>query len=145
MFVVAMTIAVLGAIGMWAIQSAALEVRMAGFGRQATQTHYLAEYGALAATAFDEIIVREDKSLRGRAAGVSAANVVVGAIDPNERTHGRGIARMRDAGIAVDVVDDPRCHDLIERFAFSVRGLSPRRRCPAHDASPSPSNAISTQ
>ena len=37
------------------------------------------QYGALAATAFDEIIVREDKNLRGRAAGVSAANVVEGA------------------------------------------------------------------
>jgi hypothetical protein len=49
MFVVAMTIAVLGAIGMWAIQSAALEVRMAGYERQSAQTHYLAEYGALAA------------------------------------------------------------------------------------------------
>jgi cyanophycin synthetase len=36
------------------------------------------EYGALAATAFDEIIVREDKNLRGRAPGVSATNVVEG-------------------------------------------------------------------
>jgi cyanophycin synthetase len=36
------------------------------------------EYGALAAGAFDEIIVREDKHLRGRAAGESAANVIEG-------------------------------------------------------------------
>jgi cyanophycin synthetase len=36
------------------------------------------EYGALAAAAFDEIIVREDKNLRGRAPGVSATNVVEG-------------------------------------------------------------------
>jgi cyanophycin synthetase len=36
------------------------------------------EYGALAAGAFDEIIVREDKHLRGRAPGVSAANVTDG-------------------------------------------------------------------
>ena len=36
------------------------------------------EYGALASGAFDEIIVREDKHLRGRAAGVSANNVVEG-------------------------------------------------------------------
>ncbi|HEY2510373.1 MAG TPA: pilus assembly PilX N-terminal domain-containing protein [Polyangiaceae bacterium] len=49
MFVVAMTIAVLSAIGVWAIQSAALEVRMAGYERQNAQTHYLAEYGILAA------------------------------------------------------------------------------------------------
>ncbi len=37
------------------------------------------EYGALAATAFDEIIVREDENLRGRPAGVSADNVLEGA------------------------------------------------------------------
>jgi cyanophycin synthetase len=36
------------------------------------------EYGALAASAFDEIIVREDKHLRGRAPGESARNVVEG-------------------------------------------------------------------
>jgi cyanophycin synthetase len=36
------------------------------------------EYGALAAGAFDEIIVREDKNLRGRAPGESASNVVQG-------------------------------------------------------------------
>jgi cyanophycin synthetase len=36
-------------------------------------------YGAIAATAFDQIIVREDKHLRGRKPGESAANVVAGA------------------------------------------------------------------
>ena len=36
------------------------------------------EYGALAGTAFDEIIIREDKNLRGRQAGETAANVVDG-------------------------------------------------------------------
>jgi cyanophycin synthetase len=36
------------------------------------------EYGAIAATAFDEIIVREDKNLRGRAPGESAAHVMEG-------------------------------------------------------------------
>ncbi len=36
-------------------------------------------YGAVAATAFDEIIVREDKNRRGRQPGESAANVVAGA------------------------------------------------------------------
>jgi hypothetical protein len=52
MFVVAMTIAVLSTVGAWALQSAALEVRMAGYERQSTQTHYLTEYG-LVATAQD--------------------------------------------------------------------------------------------
>ena len=36
------------------------------------------EFGSIAARAFDEIIVREDKNLRGRAPGVSAGNVVDG-------------------------------------------------------------------
>jgi cyanophycin synthetase len=36
------------------------------------------EYGALAATAFDEILVREDKHLRGREPGVSASHVIEG-------------------------------------------------------------------
>jgi cyanophycin synthetase len=36
------------------------------------------EYGAIAAGAFDEIIVREDKNLRGRAPGETATNVIAG-------------------------------------------------------------------
>jgi hypothetical protein len=47
-FVVAMTLAVLAAIGAWAMQSAATEVRTAGYERQNSQTHYLSEYGAFA-------------------------------------------------------------------------------------------------
>ncbi len=35
-------------------------------------------YGALAATAFDEIVIREDRNLRGRKPGETAANVVAG-------------------------------------------------------------------
>ncbi|MEA2538048.1 MAG: cyanophycin synthetase, partial [Chloroflexota bacterium] len=36
------------------------------------------DYGAIAARAFDEIYVREDRNLRGRPAGETAANVVAG-------------------------------------------------------------------
>jgi cyanophycin synthetase len=36
------------------------------------------EYGAIAAGSFDEIIVREDKNLRGRAPGETASNVIEG-------------------------------------------------------------------
>jgi cyanophycin synthetase len=36
------------------------------------------DYGALAATAFDEIVIREDKHLRGRPPGESASNVAAG-------------------------------------------------------------------
>jgi cyanophycin synthetase len=48
------------------------------------------DYGALAATAFDEIIIREDRNLRGRRPGESAANVVegikAGRAEPGGRT-----------------------------------------------------------
>jgi cyanophycin synthetase len=36
------------------------------------------QYGAIAAGSFDEIIVREDKNLRGRAPGETAAHVIEG-------------------------------------------------------------------
>jgi hypothetical protein len=49
MFVVAMTTAVLASVGVFALAAAATEVRMSGNERQNTQTHYLAEYGVLAA------------------------------------------------------------------------------------------------
>jgi hypothetical protein len=48
-FIVAMTLAVLGALGAYALQSASMEIKTAGFERQNTQTHYLAEYGILGA------------------------------------------------------------------------------------------------
>ena len=47
------------------------------------------EYGAIAAGAFDEIIVREDKHLRGREPGASATNVVDGI----RTARGEGAAR----------------------------------------------------
>jgi hypothetical protein len=49
MFVVAMTIVVLAAVGVFALAAAATEVKMSGNERQSTQTHYLAEYGVLGA------------------------------------------------------------------------------------------------
>ena len=47
------------------------------------------EYGAIAATAFDEIIVREDKNLRGRPPGEAAGNVVEGI--RGARANGAGV------------------------------------------------------
>ncbi len=47
------------------------------------------EYGRLAAGAFDEVIVREDKNLRGREAGVSASNVVDGIKEARTKSSAR--------------------------------------------------------
>jgi hypothetical protein len=48
------------------------------------------------------------------------------------------LRRLQELGIA-------GCERMIERFACSVRGLAPQRRCPAHDASTSSLNALSTE
>jgi cyanophycin synthetase len=47
------------------------------------------EYGAIAAGAFDEIIVREDKNLRGRQPGETATNVVEGIRTARGEGHAR--------------------------------------------------------
>ena len=49
LFIVAMTLAVLAAMGVYALRSASLEVRTSGYGRQAAQAHYLSEYGVVSA------------------------------------------------------------------------------------------------
>ncbi|HLK40897.1 MAG TPA: hypothetical protein VKU41_29290 [Polyangiaceae bacterium] len=45
MFVVSMTLAVLASVGLFALAAASTEVKTSGAERQATQTHYLADYG----------------------------------------------------------------------------------------------------
>ncbi|HXN31412.1 MAG TPA: hypothetical protein VN894_06095 [Polyangiaceae bacterium] len=50
MFIVAMTLAVLGSVGIFALAAAATEVRTSGNERQNTQTHYMAEYGIIGAS-----------------------------------------------------------------------------------------------
>jgi len=52
------------------------------------------------------------------AAGVTRA--VIGALDPDPRTDARGVRRLRDAAITVDVLDDAGARELIERFAWLV-------------------------
>jgi diaminohydroxyphosphoribosylaminopyrimidine deaminase/5-amino-6-(5-phosphoribosylamino)uracil reductase len=48
------------------------------------------------------------------------ARVLVGTPDPNPRTAAGGIARLRAAGIVVDVADDPSSRELIDAFAVSI-------------------------
>jgi len=50
MFIVAMTIAVITAMGVYALNIASMEVRTAGFVRQQVQTQYLSNYGSTAAS-----------------------------------------------------------------------------------------------
>jgi hypothetical protein len=50
MFIVAMTLAVLASVGVYALAAAALEVRTSGNERQSSQTHYLTEYGIIGAS-----------------------------------------------------------------------------------------------
>ena len=52
------------------------------------------------------------------AAGI--ARVVIGALDPNPRTAEGGVRRLREAGIAVDVIGDDAANALIERFRWTV-------------------------
>src|SRR5260221_14125130 len=52
-FIVAMTLAVLGSIGVFALRSASLEIRASGAGRQRTQAHHLAAFGGIGAATHD--------------------------------------------------------------------------------------------
>lgn len=53
------------------------------------------------------------------------ARVVIGTLDPNPRTAAGGVARLRAAGVAVDVADDDWSRELIEEFAASVARTRP--------------------
>lgn len=46
-FIVAMTLAVLASLGLYALQAASTEVKTSGYIRQSAQSHYLSEYGVL--------------------------------------------------------------------------------------------------
>ncbi len=62
------------------------------------------EYGALAATAFDEIIVREDKNLRGRAPGETATHVIEGV----RSLKGSASSRVGRSGKVLEEIDAVR-------------------------------------
>lgn len=49
LFIVAMTLAVLASLGLYALATAQNEMKTSGFERQNAQTHYLSEYGVLGA------------------------------------------------------------------------------------------------
>ena len=52
-------------------------------------------------------------------AGIRRA--VIGTFDPNPRTNRGGVARLREAGIEVEIAGDTRALQLVEPFARAVR------------------------
>lgn len=61
----------------------------------------------------------------GALIAADVARVVIGTLDPNPRTAGGGVQRLREAGIAVDVVDDPAAKALVERFRWTIGHVRP--------------------
>ncbi|BBL78823.1 riboflavin biosynthesis protein RibD [Rubrobacter xylanophilus] len=47
--------------------------------------------------------------------------LVVGHVDPNPRVNGRSLRRLREAGVEVEVLDDPVFELQNERFFFAMR------------------------
>jgi diaminohydroxyphosphoribosylaminopyrimidine deaminase/5-amino-6-(5-phosphoribosylamino)uracil reductase len=45
---------------------------------------------------------------------------VISVLDPNPRTAGGGVRRLRESGIAVEVRDDPAALALLERFRWTI-------------------------
>ncbi len=65
------------------------------------------------------------------AAGV--ARVIAGAVDPFPRVAGRGLARLREAGVDVVVVDDAAAAALIAPFAKVLATGLPQLECAGND------------
>lgn len=56
------------------------------------------------------------------------ARVVIGTPDPNPRTAGAGIARLRQSGVVVEVADDDWCRRLVAEFAVTSARTRPYLR-----------------
>ena len=82
--------------------------------------------GARGATLYVSLEPCAHRSPRGPAcaeltAAAGLARVVIGCTDPDPRTAGAGVARLRAAGVAVDLVESPAC-------AASLAGYLARAR-----------------
>ena len=54
------------------------------------------------------------------------ARVVIGCTDPDPRTAGSGIARLREAGLAVDLVQSPACAESLAGYLARARQGRPQ-------------------
>jgi diaminohydroxyphosphoribosylaminopyrimidine deaminase/5-amino-6-(5-phosphoribosylamino)uracil reductase len=54
-------------------------------------------------------------------AAAAPARVVIGAEDPDPRTAGSGIARLRDAGVTVDLIASPACEESLAGYLTRAR------------------------
>ena len=58
-------------------------------------------------------------------APLGLARVVIGTLDPNPLTHGNGATMLHEAGIDVEIADDPEARRLIEPFAVAIERKRP--------------------
>ena len=93
-------------------------------GRPHAEAHalaWLAEGGAAGATAYVTLEPCAHRSERGPAcadllAEAKPARVVIGVGDPDPRTAGQGVARLEEAGIAVDVLESAAARDSLAGY-----------------------------
>ncbi len=58
-------------------------------------------------------------------APLGLSRVVIGTLDPNPLTHGKGVQMLRDAGAIVEIADDEEARRLIEPFAVGIERARP--------------------
>jgi len=58
-------------------------------------------------------------------APLGLARVVIGTLDPNPQTDGRGAEMLREAGVAVEIAGDDEARRIIEPFAIAIERARP--------------------
>jgi len=100
-FIVAMTLAVLASLGLYALQSASTEVKTSGYGRQNAQSHYLSEYGSLAgANAMGGTTGQLYLAMMKNPAQWDTGCISLVGVDPNASNLTKACRRMGAAEIA---------------------------------------------
>lgn len=108
LFVVAMTLALLGALGVYALGAATSEIKTSGYARQAAQTHYISEYGTIAML---------DAFSPQNASYFDAQMVTTAPTDPNACKSNLALNAARSTNIASRCAKVPQAY-----FATSWKG-----------------------